>query len=179
MYNKYCSLCRRLSLEGSKATWSTTLLTITQNVVGREHSGLTSAQTYSANYRCRKGAERPDLQYCLLCCRPLLEGSRVTWFTTVQTTSVGREQSNLTYNIAHCIADHCWKGAKRPDQQHYLLSHRLLWEGSVADWLQYNLNNTELVEGSGWARGPDENLVTVYVDSLVKVTAFFVGLHKV
>ena len=28
--------------------------------------------------------------------------------------------------------------------------------------LQNKLNNTELVEGSGWARGPDENLVLYF-----------------
>jgi len=50
----------------------------------------------------------------------------------VQITSEGREQSNLTYNISHCVADHCWKGAKRPDEQHYLQLHRPLLEGSKA-----------------------------------------------
>jgi len=33
-----------------------------------------------------------------------------------------------------------------------------LWQ-SIANWLQHNLNNTELVEGLRRARGPDKNLV--------------------
>ena len=48
-------------------------------------------------------------------------------------TVVGREHSDLTHNIAHCDADRCWKGAKQPDGQHYLLLHRPLLEGSIAD----------------------------------------------
>jgi len=64
----------------------------------------------------------------------LEEGSRATWLTTVQITSEGREQSDLTYNIIHCIADRCWKGAERPDEQHYLQLHRPLLEGSRATW---------------------------------------------
>jgi len=55
-------------------------------------------------YCWRKGAERPDLQQCKL---PVKEGSKATWLTTVQTTSEGREQSDLTHNIAHCDADRC------------------------------------------------------------------------
>jgi len=118
-------------------------------VVGREQSNL---MHNSANYQWRKGAERPDLQQCKLwrkgaewpdlqqCILPVKEGRRATWLTTVQITSegreqsdltynlqtdcgltvVGREQSDLTYNISHCVADRCWKGAKRPDGQHYL-----------------------------------------------------------
>ena len=85
--------------------------------------------------------------------------SRATWLTTVQTTSKGREQSDLIHNIAHCVADHCWKRAKQPDEQHYLQLYRPLLKESVADWLQHKLNNTELVEGLRRARGPDENLV--------------------
>jgi len=50
----------------------------------------------------------------------------------VQTTSEGREHSDLMYNIAHCDADCCWKGAKQPDEQHYLQLHRPLLEGSKA-----------------------------------------------
>jgi len=63
--------------------------------------------------------------------------------------------------ICSCT-DHCWKGAKWPDKQHYLQLHRPLLEGSVADWLQHKLNNAELVEGSRRARGPDENLICMY-----------------
>jgi len=50
----------------------------------------------------------------------------------VQITSEGREQSDLTHNIAHCVADRCWKGAKRPDRQHYLQLRRPLLEESKA-----------------------------------------------
>jgi len=38
--------------------------------------------------------------------------------------------SDLTHNIAHCDTDHCWKGAKQPDRQHYLQLRRPLLEGS-------------------------------------------------
>ena len=64
----------------------------------------------------------------------LEEGSRATWHTTVQITSEGREHSNLTYNISHCVADRCWKGAQQPDGQHYLQLHRPLLEGSKVTW---------------------------------------------
>jgi len=82
-------------------------------------------------YCCRKGAERPDLQQCKLPVKEgskatwhticeltvallLYERSRATWRTTVQTTSEGREQSDLTHNSAN----YQWrKGAKRPDVQ--------------------------------------------------------------
>ena len=74
-------------------------------------------------YCCRKGAEWPNLQQCKLTVK---EGSTATWHTTMQITSEGREHSNLTHNIAHCDADRCWKGAKRPDRQHYLQLHRLV-----------------------------------------------------
>jgi len=56
----------------------------------------------------------------------LEEGSRVAWLTTVQINSEGREHSDLMHNIAYCDADRCWKGAKWPDEQHYLQLHRLL-----------------------------------------------------
>jgi len=99
----------------------------------------------------RKGAEQPDLQQCKLPVKEgstvtwrtiykltvallLEEGSRATWLTTVQITSEGREHSNLMHNIAPCVTDHCWKGAKRPDKQHYLQLHRLLLEGSKVTW---------------------------------------------
>jgi len=65
-------------------------------VVGREHSDL---MHNSANYQWRKGAQRPDVQYCSLCRRLLLEGSKVTWWTTLSAavqTIVGRERSGLT-----------------------------------------------------------------------------------
>ena len=118
-------------------------------VVGREHSDL---MHNSANYQWRKGAQQPNVQYCSLCHRLLLkgskatwsdlqqckltvkEGSTVTWRTTMQITSEGREHSDLTHNIAHCVADRCWKGVKRPDGQHYLQLHRPLLEGSKATW---------------------------------------------
>jgi len=47
-------------------------------------------------------------------------------------TVVEKEHSDLTYNIAHCDADCCWKGAKQPDEQHYLQLHRPLLEESKA-----------------------------------------------
>jgi len=47
-------------------------------------------------------------------------------------TIVGREQSNLMDNIICSCTDHCWKGAKQPDGQHYLQLHRPLLEGSKA-----------------------------------------------
>jgi len=64
----------------------------------------------------------------------LEEGSRATWLTTVQITSEGREQSNLTYNLwtdcgltvvgrehsdlTHNSANYQWrKGAQWPDVQ--------------------------------------------------------------
>ena len=100
-------------------------------VVGREQSNLTYN---SANYQWRKRAQQPDIQYFSLCHRLLLERSTATWLTTVQTTSKGRKQSDLTYNISHCIADRCWKKAKQPDGQHYLQLHRLLLEGSKVTW---------------------------------------------
>ena len=37
------------------------------------------------------------------------------------------------------------------------------------DWLQHKLNNTELVEGSGWAGGPDENLIVYYCRLIYKL----------
>jgi len=109
-------------------------------VGGREHSNLTYN---SANYQWRKRAKRPDVQFgnwlWPYCCRkeaqqpdlhqcklPVKKGSTATWHTTVQITSEGKKHSNLTHNIAHCVADHCWKGAKWPDGQHYLLLHRPL-----------------------------------------------------
>jgi len=113
-----------------------------QTVVGREQSNLIDNKTW--------------------------EGRRATWHTTVQTTSVERKQSNLTYNISHCDINHYWKGTKRPDRQyylllhrlllegskqpdkqHHLLSHRLLWKGSIVDWLQYTLN---VRIANSWAR---------------------------
>jgi len=82
-------------------------------------------------YCRRKGAERPDLQQCTL---PVKERSIVTWLITVQITSEGREQSDLTYNLQtdcgftvgereqsnliYNSAYYQWrKGAKRPDVQ--------------------------------------------------------------
>jgi len=49
-------------------------------------------------YCCRKEAEWPDVQQCKL---PVKKGSRTIWYTTVQTTSQEREQSNLTHNSAN------------------------------------------------------------------------------
>jgi len=137
--------------EGSRATWLTTVQitsegreqsNLTYNlqtdcgltVVGREHSDLTHN---SANYQWRKGAQRPDAQYCSLCRRPLLEESKATWWTTLSAvvqTIVGREQSNLMDNTICSCADHCWKGAKQPDGQHYLQLCRPLLEGSKVTW---------------------------------------------
>ena len=112
-------------------------------VVGREQSDLTYNST---NYQWRKKAERPDIQFANwlwpYCCRKgaerpnaqqckliVKEGSTVTWHTillTVTQTVVRREQSNLIDNTICSCTDRCWKGAKRPDRQHYLLLHRLL-----------------------------------------------------
>ena len=55
-YNKYCSLCRRPLLEGSKATWSTILSAAAQTVVGREQSNLIDNTTYCHIDCCGKGA---------------------------------------------------------------------------------------------------------------------------
>ena len=112
-------------------------------VVGRKQSNLTYN---SANYQwrkgtqqpdvqftnwlwpycCRKGAQRPDAQQCKL---PVKEGSTATWHTIlliVSQTVVGREQSDLIDNTICSCTDRCWKGAERPDGQHYLLLHRPL-----------------------------------------------------
>ena len=113
---------------------------------GREHSDLTYN---SANYQWRKGAQWPDTQYYSLWHRPLLEGSRATWLTTVQITSERREYSDLTYNLqtdcgltvigrehsdlTHNSANYQWrKRAQRPDAQYSSLCHRPLLEGSKA-----------------------------------------------
>jgi len=82
---------------------------------GREQSNL----MYNLQTDCGLtvvGREYSDLMYNLQ--------------TDCDLTVVGREQSDLTYNISHCVADRCWKGAKRPDRQHYLQLHRPLLEGS-------------------------------------------------
>jgi len=82
---------------------------------GREQSNL----MYNLQTDCGLtvvGREYSDLMYNLQ--------------TDCDLTVVGREQSDLTYNISHCVADHCWKGAKQPDRQHYLQLHRPLLEGS-------------------------------------------------
>jgi len=50
----------------------------------------------------------------------------------VQINNDRREHSNLMHNIAHCDADHHWKGAKQPDEQYYLQLHRPLLEESKA-----------------------------------------------
>jgi len=70
----------------------------------------------------RQWAKRPDLQQCKL---PVKKGSRVTWRTILLTmlqTVVGREQSDLINHTICSCTDCCWKGAKRHDRQHYLLS---------------------------------------------------------
>ena len=98
---------------------------------GREHSDLTHN---NANYQWRKGAERPNSQQYKL---PVKEGSRATWrtiFLTASQTVVGREQSDLMDNTICSCTDSCWKGAKRPDRQHYLQLRRPLLEGSKATW---------------------------------------------
>ena len=63
---------------------------------GREQSDL----TYNLQTDCGLtivGREQSDLMYNLQ--------------TDYGLTVVGREHSDLTHNIAHCDADHCWKGA--------------------------------------------------------------------
>ena len=150
--------------EGNIATWHTILLTVTQTVVRREQSDLMDNTICSYADHCWKGAKWSDGQHYLQLRRLLLEGSKVTWWTTLSAatqTIVGREQSDLMDNTICSYADRCWKGAKQPDGQHYLQLCRPLLEGSKADWLQHNLNNTELVEGSRGARGPDENLIYI------------------
>ena len=49
---------------------------------------------------------------------------------------------------------------QQPDKQHYTLYYRLLEAGRYApcQTTQCQLHS-ELVEGSGWARDPDKNLV--------------------
>jgi len=123
--------------EGSRATWLTTVHITSE---GREQSDLTYN---SVNYQWRKGAKRPDIQftnwlwpYCwrkgakrpdAQQCKLLVkEGSKATWHTillTVSQTIVGREQSDLIDNTICSCMDHCWKGAERPDGQHYLQLH--------------------------------------------------------
>jgi len=117
-------------------------------VVGREQSDLTYN---SANYQWRKRAQRPNIQFTNwlwpYCCRKgaqrpdtqqyklsVKAGSTVTWHTillTVLQTIVGREQSDLIDNTICSCADHCWKGAKRPDLQQCKLTVK---EGSTATW---------------------------------------------
>jgi len=77
-----------------------------------------SKASYLWPYYCRKGAEWPDLQQCKLPMYFLL--------TACGLIVIGREQSNLMNNTVCCCTDCCWKGAKWPDGQHYLLLHRPL-----------------------------------------------------
>jgi len=49
----------------------------------------------------------------------LEEGSRVTWLTTVQTTSIKREQNDLMYNIAYCYVKRVKNGITYWDKQEY------------------------------------------------------------
>jgi len=51
---------------------------------------------------------------------------QIKFVTTMSQTVVGREQSDLIDNTICSCMDHCWKGAKQPDGQHYLQLHRLL-----------------------------------------------------
>jgi len=126
---QYFSLCRRPLLEGSKATWWTTLFAVVQTVVGREQSNLMDNTICSCTDHCWKEAKRPDRQHYLQLHRPLLEGSKATWWTTLSAaaqTVAGEKQSDLMDNTIYSCTDCCWKGAKRPDRQHYLLLHGLL-----------------------------------------------------
>jgi len=118
--------CKLPVKERSTATWHTIFLTVSQTVVGREQSDLMDNTICSCTDCCWKGAQWPDLQQCKLTVK---EGSIATWRTillTVSQTVVGREQSDLMDNTIYSCADRCWKGAKRPDGQHYLQLHRLL-----------------------------------------------------
>ena len=45
---------------------------------GSEQSKQSDLTYNSTNYQCRKRAEQPDAQYCLLLHGPLLEGSKAT-----------------------------------------------------------------------------------------------------
>jgi len=68
---------REHSDEGSRATWLTTVQITSE---GREQSDLTYNSAY---YQWRKGAQRPDLQQCIL---PVKEGSKATWRTIYKLT---------------------------------------------------------------------------------------------
>ena len=85
-----------------------------------------------------EGREHSDLMYNLQtnCGHTVVEREHSDLMYNLQTdcglTVVEREQSNLTYNISYCVIDRYWKGAKRPDRQHYLQLHRQLLERSKA-----------------------------------------------
>ena len=85
----------------------------------------------------------------------------------------------ITNNTVYCYIDYWGKGAQQADKQYCLLLYKLLEKESVATW-QTTLStvtqtvvgrehsiltstqcqlHSELVEGSSWARGPDENLL--------------------
>ena len=106
--------CKLTVKEGSTATWRTILLTVSQTIVGREQSDLMDNTICSCTDRCWKGAKWPDGQHYLQLRRPLLEGSKATWWKTLSAavqTVVGREQSDLMDNTICCCTDHCRKGA--------------------------------------------------------------------
>jgi len=129
--------CKIPVKKGSRAIWRIIFLTVSQTVVRREQSDLIDNTICSCTDRCWKGAKQPDEQHYLQLHRPLLEGSKATWWTTLSAaaqTVVGREQSNLMDNTICSCTDRCWKGAKQPDKQHYLQLHMPLLEGSKATW---------------------------------------------
>ena len=106
--------CKLTVKEGSKATWRTIFLTVSQTVVGREQSDLMNNTICICTNSCLKGAKQPDKQHYLQLHRPLLEGSKATWWTTLSAaaqTVVGREQSDLINNTICCCTDRCRKGA--------------------------------------------------------------------
>jgi len=114
-----CENCWRI--DGDMAEWSLwqTFCSLPTTVQITSEEREQSDLTYNLQTDCGLtivGREQSDLMYNLQ--------------TDYGLTVVGREHSDLTHNIAHCDADHCWKGAKRPDGQHYLQLHRPLLEES-------------------------------------------------
>ena len=64
-------------------------------------------------------------------------------------------------------------GVQQPDRQYCILLHRLLEAESIATYqtTQYQLYS-ELVEGSSWAGGPGENLIT-FISLILYLLLYF------
>jgi len=91
--------CKLPVKEGSRATWRTIFLTVSQTVVGREQSNLMDNTICSCTDCCWKREKQPNGQHYLQLHRLLLEESKATWWTTLSAaaqTVVGRERSGLT-----------------------------------------------------------------------------------